>query len=111
MFAKKNMFGLVLCAFALALGGCGQITDMFHGGGENDNIKGTQTTQYTVAYNANNGTGTAPSAQTALAGTSVVIPNQGALTRVDYTFTEWNTAEDGTGTSHSPGSSFVLNSN
>jgi hypothetical protein len=64
--------------------------------------------QYTVTYNANGGSGTAPSSQTVNAGSSVTIAGQGSLTYSGKTFTGWNTNYSGTGTPYSAGSSITV---
>jgi uncharacterized repeat protein (TIGR02543 family) len=61
-------------------------------------------TQYTVTYNANGGSGTVPASQTVNAGSSVTVAGQGSLTRSGYTFTGWNTSSSGNGNSYNPGS-------
>ena len=47
---------------------------------------------YTLSYDANNGSGTAPSQVTQHIGTSVSVEYHGFLSRVGYTFSGWNTA-------------------
>jgi len=69
---------------------------------------------FTVTFNANNGTGTAPAPQTVNQGSSITLPGAGGLTRSGYTFGGWNTSADGTGTNfnigalHMPNGSMVL---
>ena len=63
--------------------------------------------QYTVTYNINGGSGTAPSAQTANAGSIILLPGGNTFSRSGYTFSGWNTIADGSGTSYSAGSSFT----
>jgi uncharacterized repeat protein (TIGR02543 family) len=60
-------------------------------------------TQYTVTYNANGGSGTAPSAQTVNAGSSIIIPGSGSLSYSGNTFGGWNINSSGTGTTYSVG--------
>lgn len=93
--------------------------------------------QYTISYNANGGTG-APSAQTKNYGTSITLSatkpsrssasagsytvtynaNGGnavsaasAARTTSYTFSKWNTASDGSGTSYNPSSTYSANAN
>lgn len=66
-------------------------------------------TQYTVTYKANGGRGTMAS-QIVNAGDSVTI-NANAFTRSDHTFTGWNTASDGSGTSYTVGQQVKLTNN
>jgi len=66
---------------------------------------------YTVTFNANNGTGTAPVAQTVNAGTSITLPGGSGLTRTGYTFSGWNTYSDGTGTNYDASTSYTPTGN
>ena len=61
-------------------------------------------TSYTVSYNANGGTG-APSNQTKWED-QVLTLSSTIPTRTGYTFSEWNTKSDGSGTSYSAGGSY-----
>ena len=66
--------------------------------------------QFTVSFNANNATsGTAPSAITVNAGSSITLPDQGSLSRTGYTFGGWSTS--GGGTNYNAGASYTVNSN
>ena len=60
---------------------------------------------YPVTYNANGGSG-APGIQTKTYGTGFTISST-VPTRTGYTFKNWNTAADGSGTSYSPGTAYV----
>ncbi|MCL2220142.1 MAG: InlB B-repeat-containing protein [Chitinispirillia bacterium] len=61
--------------------------------------------QYTVSYNLNGGSGTAPSSQSVNAGSCVTLNYGGGLSRSGYTFAGWNTSSSGTGTEYSAGGS------
>ena len=63
---------------------------------------------YTVSYNANGGT-SAPSSQTKTYGTALTL-RTGKPTRAGYTFKNWNTKKDGSGTSYASGGSYKTNS-
>jgi uncharacterized repeat protein (TIGR02543 family) len=65
---------------------------------------------YTVTFNANGGSGTAPAAQTAASRSSITLPS-GSMTRTDYTFGGWNTNADGMGTNYSAGASYTVTGN
>ena len=69
----------------------------------------TPVTKYTVTYDANGGKG-AMASQTVNAGGSVTI-SANAFTRSGYTFTGWNTASDGSGTSYTVGQQVSLTNN
>ena len=64
---------------------------------------------YTVTYDANGGSGTAPAAQTVNAGVSITIADQGGLTYSGRSFSGWNTQANGSGTSYADGSSMTVN--
>ena len=66
---------------------------------------------YTVTYNANGASGTAPTAQTAVGGTIITVAGQGSLTYTGRTFNGWNTNAAGTGTEYAAGSSLTVNAN
>ena len=62
--------------------------------------------QVKLTYDANGGAGTIDPA-TGAAGESVTVA-ENVFTLNNYTFTGWNTKEDGTGTAYQPGASFTL---
>ncbi|MTA28312.1 MAG: hypothetical protein F2562_05580, partial [Actinobacteria bacterium] len=59
-----------------------------------------------ISYNGNGGTGI-PTGQSGLVDSSVTI-SSATPTRTGYTFAGWNTAADGSGTSRTSGSTFVM---
>lgn len=64
---------------------------------------------YTLTYDANGGTGTLIDPSSPYnAGSTVTVLAPGGITRTGYTFTEWNTLPDGTGTSLSPSGTFTI---
>ena len=65
------------------------------------------TDTYTVAYNANSGSG-APASQTKTYGEDLVLSDT-LPTYSGHTFVEWNTAADGTGTGYQPGGTYSAN--
>ncbi len=64
-------------------------------------------TTYTVSYNANGGSG-APSAQTKTYGKDLTLSTVKS-TRTGYTFKNWNTKADGSGTSYASGATYKEN--
>lgn len=65
--------------------------------------------EFTLAYDINSGTGTAPVDSTGGVGSSLTVAsNTGGLTRDGYTFAGWNTKADGTGDSYAIGSKFLM---
>ena len=62
----------------------------------------------TVTFNANAGTGTAPTALAqSSSGGAVTLPATTAMTRAGFTAAGWNTAADGSGTSYAVGASYT----
>lgn len=64
----------------------------------------------TITFNANNGSGTVPSAINTYVGVANTIPSN-SLTRTGYTFDGWNTASDGSGTAYATGSTITPTGN
>ncbi len=62
----------------------------------------------TLTYNANGGTGTAPSSLTKLYQNTINVSGGSSLMRENYTFSGWNTAADGSGTDYSEGDTFAF---
>ena len=62
---------------------------------------------YTVSYNANSGS-SAPSSQAKTYGTNLTLTST-KPTRTGYTFNNWNTKADGTGTTYKPGGTYNKN--
>jgi uncharacterized repeat protein (TIGR02543 family) len=70
---------------------------------------------YTITYNGNTNTGgngpTDGSSPYTHGSTVTVLGNTGTLAKTGFTFSGWNTAADGSGTTYSPGNTFVINAN
>ena len=64
---------------------------------------------YTITFNARGGTG-GPTTVTKTHGVTLTLPTT-KPTRSGYTFVEWNTKSDGTGTAYAPGASYTGNAN
>ncbi|MDR0302062.1 MAG: InlB B-repeat-containing protein, partial [Treponema sp.] len=93
---KKGLVVLLAALSVLALmGGCESSTT-------DDEAVG-----YTVTFNANGGTGTAPAAQTAAAGASMTLPGGSGLSKEGFVFGGWNTKADGTGINYAAGESYT----
>lgn len=65
---------------------------------------------FTVTYDANGGKGTLEPARKT-AKEAIVIANADSLSREGFTFSGWNTKEDGTGTSYAPGDRYEEDEN
>ncbi len=68
-------------------------------------------TPFTVSYNANTGTTTAATVTQNVPGANVTIADTSTATKTGFTFLNWNTAANGTGTTILPGSSYLPPSN
>jgi uncharacterized repeat protein (TIGR02543 family) len=65
---------------------------------------------YTVSYNANGATGTAPGSQTKTNNVTLTLAgNSGSLAKTGYTFSGWNTAANGSGTNYAAGGNYTAN--
>lgn len=65
---------------------------------------------FTVTYDANGGKGTLEPARKT-AKEAIVIANADSLSREGFTFSDWNTKKDGTGTSYAPGDKYEEDEN
>ena len=64
---------------------------------------------YTLAYDANGGSGSMADANSPyIAGTTVTVLPCAFTTPEGYTFSGWNTAADGSGTSYAPNATFAI---
>ena len=70
-------------------------------------------TTYTLTYNKNGSdvTGIVPTGGTYESGDTVTVAGKGTLARNGYTFTGWNTAANGSGTSYAPGDTLTITAN
>ena len=69
---------------------------------------------YSVAYNGNTNTGGSPLTDNSspyVTGSTVTVLGQGTLVKTGNTFSGWNTAADGSGTSYAIGATFPISSN
>jgi len=66
---------------------------------------------FTVTYDANGGTGTAPTDSNAYTASSTVnVSSIGTLTKTGYAFNGWNTSANGSGTARAASSTFSIGS-
>jgi len=66
---------------------------------------------YTVTYNANGGINPPVDANGYGSGATVTVLGPGSISRTGYTFTNWNTVANGSGTSYHAGNTFSISSN
>jgi len=102
-------------AFGLVIGGMGTNVNENTGPCFFDDLTYTEVTPVTVTvtYNGNqNDSGTVPDPQTINENQPLTLStNSGNLARPGFTFTGWNTAADGSGTTYAEGASFSTNTN
>lgn len=67
-----------------------------------------QVNTWPVTYNGNGSTGGSTASQNKTYGQALTLRNNG-FTRKYYTFVEWNTAPDGSGTSYAAGAEYTIN--
>ena len=83
-----------------------------HGASYTGTFTISRTCSYTVSYNANGGTGTMTDSNSPYASGSTVTVLANAFTAPSgMTFSGWNTAANGSGTSYSPGATFTISAN
>ena len=68
-------------------------------------------TQFTVTYNANGASGTAPQSHVVNPGTVIALPGPGVMNYTGREFHSWNSNAEGTGTSYTAGASYTVNAN
>ncbi len=66
---------------------------------------------YTVSYDLNGGTGTAPEGGTIYHGVQLTLPNSEGFSRSNLVFDGWNTKPGGTGDAYQAGDSFTVTGN
>lgn len=95
----------ITCRAQIAGGGTG----MYNGTSDTASVSVTipALASYTVSYNANGGTG-APANQTKYHGQTLTLSST-VPTYSGYSFSGWNTNQDGSGTAYSPGGSYTAN--
>jgi len=81
------------------------------GGGGSFGGGGGGSGAYTVTFDINGGSGTAPSTRRANSGTKITLPGSNGFSRSDYVFNGWNTMSSGVGYSYKAGDSFTVYSN
>jgi hypothetical protein len=71
--------------------------------------------RYTITYNGNTNTGgSGPmdgSSPYTPGSTVTILGNTGSFAKTGFTFSGWNTAANGSGTTYSPGNTFTINTN
>jgi len=74
-------------------------------------LGGVPVTRYTITYNVNGGTGTAPAQQSVIEGLSASLATGAGLSRSGFTFGGWSTNTAGTGTNYNAGATFTPTGN
>jgi len=65
-------------------------------------------TIFTVTFDANGGSGIPPTPQTVMAGSAIMLPGAGGLSRPGFTFVGWNTSPNAMGAALFPGTVFSM---
>gem|GEM_PF-937535 len=66
---------------------------------------------FTIIYDINSGTGTAPTMAPVPYATPITLPSGSGLSRTGYTFNGWNTSPAGTGTNYAAEAGFTVTGN
>jgi uncharacterized repeat protein (TIGR02543 family) len=67
--------------------------------------------EHSLAYNVNGGSGTLPTTTCHLHGTNGTVGSGSSISKSQYTFSGWNTAQYITGTSYAAGDAITMNAN
>ena len=109
---RKNLFLKIILSTGLALlfAACSLFGDIerLHQKALEEN---TGRVKYTVTFDINEGSGTAPPPMTARAGSKIILPSGTGFTKDVLTFDGWNTQPDGSGDNYAVGSSWTVNGN
>jgi uncharacterized repeat protein (TIGR02543 family) len=106
MMTKKHLSRYIcLNVIFLALFACDGIATLFHGPKPEPEVP-----TFTITFDANGATGTAPSAQTVDEGTAITMPGEGGLAKGGDVFTGWNISRSGGGTTWPPESPYTVTS-
>jgi len=110
---SNNAWLAWLGALTLALAACGGGSGNGPASTPSEPSPAKSTVKFNVVYDGNGSTaGAAPSDVNSYASgaTVTVLGNTGDLVRSGYTFSDWNTAANGSGTNYAGGNSFVMGS-
>ena len=100
---KQPVNFILITIFCTVFLGCEGMATLFHGPKPE-----APTVTYTVTFNANGATGTAPAARTVNNGALISLPDKGGLNRTGYVFTGWNESPGGSNTTYSVGASVAV---
>ena len=100
---KNVMYVICLNAALMAFLGCTAMATLFHGPEPEE-----EQPTYTVTFDANGASGTAPAPKTAAQGTVITMPGEGGLAKGVNVFTGWNVSKSGGGTTYPPESPYTV---
>ena len=103
---KYSLFIIHCSLLIVNLLSCEAMATLFHGQKPED-----PPVMYTVTFNANGATGTAPETQTVETGTHISLPGRGSLSKGADIFAGWNESSGGNGTGYSAGASVAITRN
>jgi len=109
MKALFKLLGTIalVAVITLSIATCDNGTTSKEGG---SNPSGT-TTNYTITFSSNGGSGTEPDSRTVPAGSSITLPGGSGLSKTGFKFGGWNTNASGTGRNYNAGSSYTVTGN
>jgi uncharacterized repeat protein (TIGR02543 family) len=103
MTKKHRSFFIGLPIVLAALWSCNGMATLFHGPKPEEKLP-----EFTITFNANGATGTAPSPRKVAGGTAISMPAEGELIMSNTVFTGWNISRTGAGTSYPPESPYTV---
>jgi hypothetical protein len=103
MAKKQRGYFICLNVVFLTLFACNGTATLFHGPQPEEQVP-----VFTIAFDANEATGIAPSAQTVNRRALITMPDEGGLSKGANVFTGWNISKSGGGTTWPPESSYTV---
>jgi hypothetical protein len=106
MKKQAIIISILIFIFCISFLGCEAMAILFHGPRPED-----PPVTYTVTFDGNGASGTAPVKQTVNAGTVISLPNKEGLSKGSDIFAGWNERSSGTGTTYAAGASVTVTGN
>jgi hypothetical protein len=100
---KKQAIIISIFIFCISFLGCEDMAILFHGPRPED-----PPVTYSVTFDGNGASGTAPVKQTVNADTMISLPGKGGLDKAGDIFAGWNESSSGTGTTYAAGASVTV---
>jgi len=103
MKQQRIIFAILIAMLSVMFFCCEGMATLFHG------PKPEET--FTVTFNANGASGTAPETRTVTVGTAISLPDKGGLTSAGNVFAGWSENASGTGMIYAVGASITVTGN